>query len=255
MFIGAFLISLIFIVLLIALPFIFKSIFKTRKFMGYNMGVCFSVLAAVTIFMILIVGIAFWALLFRGRVDSDLGILAMKIGALIYILIFILLIYTIIFLFIFYYTKGISNPNQPYNSVFMFIAGYLLPQFVLIYFFFFTASLGKEGTYISGIGKVTSGILILNELFFLLYMIHFAGTIMLSMLHHRKVNKSILYILLVCYFSPIIFFLIGFFSRNIFLLHIPNIVINLATFGFGVFFYCKYAKLEYPRSELLEATN
>ena len=219
------------------------------------MGVCCSVLAAVTIFMILIVGIAFWTLLFRGRVDSDLGILAMKIGALIYILIFILLIYIIIFLFIFFYTKGISNPNQPYNCVFMFISGYLLPQFVFIYFFFFTASLGKEGAYISGIGKVTSGILILNEFFFLLYMIQFAGTIMLSMLHHRKINKNILYILLVCYFSPIIFFLIGFFTRNIFLLHIPNIVINLATFGFGVFFYCKYAKLEYPRSELLEAAN
>ena len=148
MFIEAFLISLIIIVLLVVLPFIFKSIFKTRKFMGYSMGICCSVLTAVAIFMIFIVGIAFEIVLFRGRTDGKIGILELTIGALIYISIFIIFIYIIIFFFIFNYTKGISNPNQPFNCVFMFIAGYLLPQFVFIYFLFFVASLGDENTYI-----------------------------------------------------------------------------------------------------------
>ena len=98
-------------------------------------------------------------------------------------------------------------------------------------------------------------IFIFGEFFFLLYMIHFAGTIILSMLHHRKVNKSILYILLVCYFSQIPFPIISFLKERLFLLHIPNIVKYLATFGFGVFFYCKYANQEYPNSELLDPSD
>ena len=138
----------------------------------------------------------------------------------------------------------------------MFIAGHLLPIFVFIYFFFFIVSLMiSVESYIPERMNYKFNILIFGEFFFLLYMIHFAGTIMLSMLHHRKVNKSILYILLVCYFSPIPFPIISFLKERLFLLHIPNIVIHLAIFGFGVFFYCKYANQVYPNSEFLDPSD
>jgi hypothetical protein len=255
MFIEAFLISLIIIVILVVLPIIFKSIFKTRKFMGYSMGVCCSVLTTVSIFMIFIVGIAFGIVLFRGRADGNIGILELTIGALIYISIFILFIYIIIFFFIFNYTKGISNPNQPYNCVFMFIAGYLLPPFVLIYLLFILASIDSQDKYSYNMDNVISGSLVFNEFFFLLYMIKLSGTIMLSMLHHRKVNKSILYILLICYFIPFFSILFGSFAGDINIFSIIAMVLNLAPIGFGVFFYCKYANIEYPKSELLNPND
>ena len=160
----------------------------------------------------------------------------------------------VIFLFIFFYTKRISNPNQPYNSVFMFIAGYLLPQFIFIYLYFILTSFTNRIVFIPGILNFMSDALVLNEILFLLYMIQFAATIILSMLHHRKVNKSILYILLVCYFLPLPFYLIAFLMHNQYLL-IPNVVMIFAIFGLAVFFYCKYANHEYPNSEILEPND
>ena len=85
-------------------------------------------------------------------------------------------------------------------------------------------------------------------------MIQFSGTIMLSMFHHRKVNQSILYILLLSYFSIIPFFLVSYFTLNQYLL-LANVVIILAAFVFGVSFYCEYANHEYPNSEILEPSE
>ena len=55
MFIEVILIALIFIALLIALPFIFKSIFKTQNYMGYSIGLCASALTIGTIIGIIII--------------------------------------------------------------------------------------------------------------------------------------------------------------------------------------------------------
>ena len=76
------------------------------------------------------------------------------------------------------------------------------------------------------------------------------------MLHHRKMKQSILYILLLSYFSTIPFFLVSYFTLNQYLL-IANVVIILATFVFGVSFYCEYANHdhEYPNSEILEPSE
>ena len=252
MYIVEFLIVLIIISLLVALPFIFKSKFKTRNYMGYSMGVCCSIIAAVIISLIFIIGIGFWHLFIREPDDHKKESNTFSLGVEIFVRIFVVLGNIAIFLIIFFYTKRISNPNQPYNCVFMFIAGYLHPIFILIYLYFIFISFMVRFAYIPGIvNEHASETLIANELFCLFYMIQFAGTIILSMLHHRKVNKSILYILLVCYFSPIPFFLISFFTTNQYFL-IPNMVIFLITFGFGVFFYCKYANHEYSNSEILE---
>jgi hypothetical protein len=253
MVLSVFLIALIFIILLVALPFIFKLIFKTKKFLGYGMGVCCSIITIVAIIMIIIVGIFFFLVLFNRHYNTK----DYEIVVLIYIFFFLFLIYMIIFLIIFYYTKEISNKNQPNNSVFMFIAGYLLPQFLLIYLYFIIVSLNvEEGTInITQFEFNGPGIIILNVfLLLLLYMIQIAGTIILSMLHHRKVNKYIFYILLTCYFLPFLFFLIGYIAQNRYILNISSIVLNIATLVFGVFYYCKYAKGT-PSSELLEEIN
>ena len=250
MLIEVLLIALILIALLIALPFIFKSIFKTKNYMGFTNGLCASALTIAAIIGVAIIGWFFWVkLLGRSiRLISDV----VKLDSIIFNFVFILVIYIIIFLFIFFYTKGISNPNQPYNSVFMFIAGFLLPLFTLVYLYFILVSLlAGEKDFKYGTENVDSGLVILNEFFCLLNMIQIAGTIMLSMLHHRKVNKKILCTLLVCYFLLVFSFLIGLFFGERNLLVIPNMVLDLAPFGFGVFFYCKYASQDYPKSGLL----
>ena len=244
---GVFIIALIIIILLAALPYIFNRIFKTRNFMGYDIGLCSSFFTLVAIFGVFVFGF-FLFLVFFNRASNTI----------IFFIIFIIFTNIILFLFIFNYTKGISNPNQPYYSVFMFIAGYLLPPFASIYLYYLLVSLGDEkrisNYYLSPLKDITLGILILHELFFLFNMMQLAGNIILSMLHHRKVNKNIFYILIGCYIIYFLSFLIEFFISNIFLL-ILNLIINLAPFGFGVFFYCKYANYEYPDSGLLEPIN
>ena len=241
---GVFIIALIIIILLASLPYIFKRIFKTRNFMGYDIGLCSSFFTLVAIFGVFVFG-CFLFLVFFNRASNTI----------IFFIIFIIFTNIILFLFIFNYTKGISNPNQPYNCVFMFIAGYLLPPFVLIYLLFILASIDSQDKYSYNMDNVISGSLVFNEFFFLLYMIKLSGTIMLSMLHHRKVNKSILYILLICYFIPFFSILFGSFAGDINIFSIIAMVLNLAPIGFGVFFYCKYANLEYPKSELLNPND
>ena len=258
MFIEVILIALLFIALLIALPFIFKCIFKTQKYMGYSIGFCSSALTIAAIIGIITIALFLFDLCFGNSFKLNISVgNALEIGRLIFIFFSILVIYFVIFIFIFYYTKGISNPNQPYNCVFMFIAGYLLPLFALIYLFFIFISFyiqNQRNSNDRSWRNVFSGIFILVEFFILFFMIQIAGTIMLSMLHHRKVNKSILYILLVCYFSPILLYLIAFLKDNNYLL-LPNVVMILAIFGFSIFFYCKYANHEYPNPEILEPSD
>ena len=246
--------ALIIIVLLVALPFIFKSIFKTRNFMGYSIGVCCSVLVIATLIIIFLFGLVICEEISKRPDEHKMENRDFFLYAIIINHILIIPANIVIFLFIFFYTKRISNPNQPYNSVFMFIAGYLLPQFVFIYLYFILTSFTERIVLIPGILNFMSDALFLNEIFFLFYMVQFAGTIMLSMLHHRKVNKSILYILLVCYFLPLPFYLIAFLMHNQYLL-IPNVVMIFAIFGLAVFFYCKYANHEYPNSEILEPND
>jgi hypothetical protein len=256
MFIEVILIALLFIVLLIALPFIFKCIFKTQKYMGYSIGFCSSALTIAAIIGIITIALFLFDLCFGNSFKLNISVgNALEIGRLIFIFFSILVIYFVIFIFIFYYTKGISNPNQPYNSVFMFIAGYLLPPFALIYLLLILNSLADQGNYNNGSWRYSLGLFILGEFFFLLNEMQIAGTIMLSMLHHRKVNKSILGILLVCHFLPAFSFLIGFFSGDQYLSFIPNMVLNLISFGFGVFFYRKYASQDYPKSEILNPSD
>ena len=254
MLIVEFLLSLIFLALLIALPFIFKSIFKTQNYMGYSIGLFASALTIAALIGVVLIGYILLFLVAGISFSLNSGIV-FSAGIIIVISVFILVIYVVIFLFIFFYTKGISNPNQPYNSVFMFIAGYLLPPFALIYLLLILNSLADQGNYNNGAWRYSLGLFILAEFFFLLNEMQIAGTIMLCMLHHRKVNKSILGILLVCHFLPAFSFLIGFFSGDQYLSFIPNMVLNLISFGFGVFFYRKYASQDYPKSEILNPSD
>ena len=110
--------------------------------MGYSMGVCCSIIAAVIISLIFIIGIGFCHLLIREPDDHKKESNTFSLGVDIFVRIFVVLGNIAIFLIIFFYTKRISIPNQPYNCVFMFIAGYLHPIFVLtyislFYFYFF----------------------------------------------------------------------------------------------------------------------
>jgi len=250
MILSVFLIALIFIILLVALPFIFKLIFKTKNFMGFSIGVICSILTFATLFIIITVGIAFANLILKRN----------YIGGIIFIYIIVISVYIDIFLFIFFFSKRISNENQPYNCVFMFIAGYLLSLFLLIYLYFIIIALysnDKRKIYIWPFDNYSEfENLIILEFFFLLYMFHLAGIIMLSMLHHRKVNKNIIIILLVCYFLPFLLNLIGNFIIGIqFLIAIAMLVSFIAPLIFGVYFYRKYANQGMPSSEIIEPIN
>lgn len=244
-----FLIALIFIILLVALPFIFKLIFKTKNFMGYSIGVICSVLTSVTTFIIIVVGIALEHVIFNRSL----------IGTIILGFIILISVYIDIFLFIFFFSKRISNENQPYNCVFMFIAGYLLAQFLLIYLYFIIIALcanEERELYIWPFDNyIEFEALIIYEVISFLYMIYFAGIIMLSMLHHRKVNKNIIIILLASYFLPFLLYIVGYIIQNPFLIDITMLVSIIVPLAFDIHFYHKNANQGTPTPEILESIN
>ena len=68
---GVFIIALIIIILLSALPYIFKRIFKTRNFMGYDIGLCSSFFTLVAIFGVFVFG-CFLFLVFFNRASNTI---------------------------------------------------------------------------------------------------------------------------------------------------------------------------------------
>jgi len=95
MYIVGFLIAIIIISLLIALPFIFKSIFKTRNYLGYSMGTLYSALSAFTSFLILLFGVTLCYKLIRGNNDHFKDSFYFSFAVLIFAPIFIILFYNI----------------------------------------------------------------------------------------------------------------------------------------------------------------
>ena len=146
-------------------------------------------------------------------------------GGIFLLWLFFTVLMGIVFIFIFFFTKRISKPEDDYNSVFMFISGYILLPFLGFYlsWMIFTAGVNSTiDTYITtnhleeeeavtkALGTYGSFFFTLVDFVGLLVILLFAGTIIMCMLHHRKVNPLIIFICIGCFFSPAIFTLIFF---------------------------------------------
>ena len=171
---------------------------------------------------------------------------------------FIAGLYVIQFVFIFLFTKRISKPESQYDSVLMFNSGFvLLPSiFFFLIWLSYVGILGaaidesindsmteeqKESMIANKLGMVGSAFFTLVEFIFFFYMLSFTGTIIMCMIHHRKLNSFIIWINIACFFGPILFWLLFLLTWNVNLIEYPIALPTLASFGLGVFFYLKYS--------------
>jgi len=180
-------------------------------------------------------------------------------GGLFLLWLFFTVLQGITFLFIFFFTKRVSKPEDDYNSVFMFISGYILLPFLFFYLIwmivtgFMNAAIdelikrygsdaqAEERAVTEAIGTFGGFFFTLVDFVGLFAILLFAGTIIMCMLHHRKVNPLIIFICIGCFFSPAIFTLIFLYSLVTFFITYLLILPSCASIGLGIFFYLKYA--------------
>jgi hypothetical protein len=155
--------------------------------------------------------------------------------------------YFAIFFLLFCYTKRVSHSQFAYNSIFMFISGYSIIFFTLFYFIMSILCLAASevaddnDVNNSTLDDYSSGLLVLFEFMVFGEFLRIAGISILFMLHHRKVNNSMIWIVCGVYYGPLLFYLIGFLAKTPPILEYPSFLFDLATIGLGSFFYYQYA--------------
>ena len=143
-----FIFAVLFMILVAFSSLIFKLIFKIKSFTGFCSGVCCSFLTNIiaSIYTSIILFLIMNNLKSGAEnaandnytpstntSDINKYFNYTKFGLFLLWLFFVILM-AIVFLFIFFFTKRVSKPENDYNSVFMFISGYILLPFIFFYF-------------------------------------------------------------------------------------------------------------------------
>ena len=141
-----FIFAVLFMILVAFSSCIFKIIFKIKSFVGFGSGICCSILTDVvaSIYM----SVVMFAIMTNLKdTAQDIAnntsaatataninkIFNYTKGGLFLLWLFFTVLQGITFLFIFFFTKRVSKPEDDYNSVFMFISGYILLPFLFFY--------------------------------------------------------------------------------------------------------------------------
>ena len=142
-----FIFAVLFMILVAFSSLIFKLIFKIKSFTGFCSGVCCSFLTNIiaSIYTSIILFLIMNNLKSGAEnaandnytpstntSDINKYFNYTKFGLFLLWLFFVILM-AIVFLFIFFFTKRVSKPEDDYNSVFMFISGYILLPFIFFY--------------------------------------------------------------------------------------------------------------------------
>ena len=264
-----FIFAVLFMILVAFSSCIFKIIFKIKSFTGFCSGVCCSFLTSIiaSIYMSIIMFLIMKNLKPEAEnaannnytpstntVDINKYFNYTKFGLFLLWLFFVILM-AIVFFFIFFFTKRVSKPEDDYNSVFMFISGYILLPFIFFYLIWMIMTgvinaaieeviqtYGTEEKAAAQIlGNIGSFFFTLIDFVGLLIIFLLSGVIIMCMLHHRKVNSFIIFICLGCFFAPAIFVIIFFYTLETFFITYLLILPSFASLGLGIFFYLKYA--------------
>ena len=263
-----FIFAVLFMILVAFSSCIFKIIFKIKSFVGFGSGICCSILTDViaSIYMVVVLLAIMTNLVDDAQkmanntsttTTNPNTLLNYTKGGIFLLWLFFTVLMGIVFIFIFFFTKRISKPEDDYNSVFMFISGYILLPFLFFYLIWMIVTgfinagidelIKRYGSDEQGVERaVTEAIGTLGSFFFTLVdfvglfaILLFAGTIIMCMLHHRKVNSLIIFICIGCFFSPAIF--IFLYSLATFFVTYLLILPSCASIGLGIFFYLRYA--------------
>lgn len=263
-----FIFAVLFMILVAFSSCIFKIIFKIKSFVGFGSGICCSILTDViaSIYTVVVLVAIMSNLVDDAQKMANNAsataasadpnkLLNYTKGGLFLLWLFLTVLMGIVFIFIFFFTKRISKPEDDYNSVFMFISGYILLPFLGFYLTWMIVTAGinsaieqhvstygsEEEAAAQAVGTLGTFFFTLIDFVGLLVILLFAGTIIMCMLHHRKVNSLIIFICIGCFFSPAIFTLIFFFTFVTFFITYMLILPSCASIGLGIFFYLRYA--------------
>ena len=250
MFVAPTIIGIIFIILILTSPCIFKFAFKIESFFGICQGICCSFLTALVIIVGIIVGAIVYGVAVADSVQSGSTeniVESSGIGFLLFVFFVLAVIYFSIFFLLLCYTRRVSDSQYAYNSIFMFISGYTILSFTFFYVIIVIACLtaGKAADDYnannSTIDDIGSAALVLSEFIIFGEILRLAGMSILFMLHHRKLNSSLIWIGCGVYYGPLLFYFIGLLSKWTPLLEFPGFLFDLASIGLGSYFYYQYA--------------
>ena len=216
-------IGIIFFLFVIGSPFIFKLIFKIQNFFGYCIGICCSIITGLILVILLIICMIILGVLlsnnnsnFESLINSFNDINKLKDISFIILFsiwIIIALIFLVIFLILYFYTKKISKEEDNHENIFMFFSGYILIPYTIYYLF--CIFLSFELSFINS-ELISSVMIILIEFGALFFILLIAGSSIMMMLHHKQFNKVIIWICVIPYFAPLIFYFLGFVTLQAF---------------------------------------
>ena len=252
MLIVPFIIGIIFLILVISSPFIFKLIFKIENFFGYCAGICCSVITGISLVVLILISIIVLSIIISNNVENG-GIEKLinslndinNLKDIPFIFLFIIwailaVILLVIFLVLYFRAKKVSNPQDKSESIFMFFSGYILIPY--IFWYIFCIALSFEIKIFSQTGEsLTSGLILLWEFGGFFFILLLAGSSIMIMLHHKKFNNLIIWCCVGSYFGPLIFDFLGFITLKGFFFSYLNIIFPLISLSMACFLYHKYA--------------
>lgn len=258
-------IGIIFIILIIAAPFIFRAIFKIENCFGYCSGLCcfiVELLVLAVIFIAELFALGAYSkknnLNFNVNSISDINYLMQLSFGIRFVIWLVFAIFKVVsFLIIFCFVGKISSPEHKCNVVFMFISGYIL-LYIFYYLFMILMStltdiLAKyfegeyDGTVVNGI---EAALLIYLELYGLVNICLYVGAIIMVFLYKKKLSDILIWICVACFFGPSIIEFIGLCGVRVFYSYLAKLS-YLCSLVFGIIFYCKLANnnVELPNSD------
>ena len=267
MIVAPFIIGLIFLLFIIALPLLFKIIFKIEEWKGFIFGLISSFITCAIVAALIASSIAILNKVISN--DADNGGIEILInslndvmeleelskGTLILLWGLIVIVFLVIFLLLFFSIKILIKPEDDSNIIMHFISGFILLPSIFWYIFCILLSFEKNM-----FSKITSGeifdiftnyFIILIEFGGIFFILLIFGSSIMIMIHHKGFNSLIIWISVIIFFAPIILYLLGFLTLKAFFFSFLNGVCPLLSFAFGCFLYHKYATNSSNSSSLL----
>ena len=256
-------IYLLFAVLVIAFPFIFKIIFKIESFFGYCIGICCVIITNLVLAVVFLIEVLVIVPLINKnkgdlKIEINAGVLSnmsilskLSFGFRLLIWLIDAIDRVVIFLVLYFYLFKIAQQDQKCNVVFMFISGYTL-RYGIYFLIYAIISFGLDSLskYIGGqtvdeagnlVQGYTNSIMIWLEFETLADMILIIGLVLLLFLYRKQLSKIVLWIGVGCFFGPLFFELLGLVTKVDFIYTYLTRISYLASIICGCFFYFKLA--------------